>query len=89
MPSATLKLRIIPRARRDEIAGERDGAVLVRLQAPPVEGAANKSLLKFLAKHLGVRPADLSILSGQQSRDKIVRVDGLTQEQAEAALTRP
>ncbi|MBP8951174.1 MAG: DUF167 domain-containing protein [Armatimonadetes bacterium] len=86
MPSATLRLRVIPRARKDEIAGERDGAVVVRLQAPPVEGAANKALLKFLAKQLGVRPGDLTIASGAQSRDKIVRVEGLTQDQADAAM---
>lgn len=86
MPCATLRLRVIPRARKDEIAGERDGAVVVRLQAPPVEGAANKALLKFLAKQLGVRPGDLEIVSGQQSRDKIIRVEGLSQSEADAAV---
>ncbi|NSW58137.1 MAG: YggU family protein [Armatimonadetes bacterium] len=86
MPTATLRLRVIPRARKDEIAGERDGALVVRLKAPPVEGAANKALLKFLASRIGVRPGDLEIVSGHQSRDKVVRVEGLSQSQVDAAV---
>ncbi|PYR58787.1 MAG: hypothetical protein DMF91_16325, partial [Acidobacteria bacterium] len=48
-----LAVRVIPRARKSEIAGTRDGALLVRLAAPPVEGAANDALIEFLAKRLG------------------------------------
>lgn len=86
MPQATLKLRVIPRAKKDEIAGEREGAIVVRLQAPPVEGAANKALTKFLAKTLNVRASDITITSGDKSRDKVVVIVGVSQEDAEQAL---
>ena len=76
---ATLKVRVIPRARRNEVAGWREGALVVRLTAPPVEGAANKLLLRFLARELGVRPPDLTLLSGEKSREKLLRIEGLTQ----------
>ena len=81
-----LKIRVIPRAKRDEIAERRGDAVVVRLQAPPVEGAANRALVKFLSKHLGVHGADISIVSGDKSRDKVVRVEGLSQEELDRLL---
>ena len=86
MPQATLKLRVIPRARKDQTAGEREGAIIVRLQAPPVEGAANRALTKFLAKTLGVRASDITITSGDKSRDKVVVIEGISQQEAEKAL---
>lgn len=81
-----VKIRVIPRAKRDEIAQRRGDAVLVRLQAPPVEGAANKALVKVLSKHLGVHGADIEILSGDKSRDKVIVVRGLTAAEVEARL---
>jgi uncharacterized protein (TIGR00251 family) len=88
MPSTRLQIRVIPRARKDEVAERRGDAIVVRLQAPPVEGAANKALLKFLAKALGVRPADLTVVAGEKSRDKVVQIEGLSQEDVEKALIR-
>jgi uncharacterized protein (TIGR00251 family) len=84
--AATLRVRVIPRARKTELAGRRQGALLVRLTAPPVEGAANRLLLRFLAAHLGVRPADVTLLSGETSRDKVVRVEGLTEAEVQERL---
>ena len=52
----------------------------VRLQAPPVEGAANKALAKFLAETLGIRAADVRIVSGEKSRDKVVEISGATED---------
>ena len=66
-----------PRARRDEIAGERDGAILVRVTAPPVDGRANAALVKVLAKRIGVARGRVSVVRGERSRDKLVRIDGL------------
>lgn len=83
---ATLTLRIIPRARHDGIGERRGEALVVRLQAPPVEGAANEALTRYLAKVLGVRPGDVRIVSGARSRDKVVQVEGLTQEETERRL---
>ena len=65
-----IRVRVIPRASRDEIVGVLDGALKVRIQAPPVEGKANTCLVKFLAKQWGLRRADLEILSGASARTK-------------------
>jgi len=81
MPGTQLKVRVIPRAGKDALAGRRGDALLVRLQAPPVEGAANKALAKFLAETLGIRAADVRIVSGEKSRDKVVEISGATETQ--------
>jgi len=81
---ARFAVRLTPRARRDEIAGvvEVDGkpALAVRLTAPPVEGAANKALIAFLAERLGVPKSAVAIEAGEKSRLKIVRVHGVAEE---------
>ena len=79
---------MIPRARRDEIAGEREGRLLVRVTAPPVEGAANRALCRLVAKRVGVARGRVSVMRGGSSRDKVVRVEGLSGPQLRAALTR-
>lgn len=84
--SALLTLRVIPRAKKTEWGGRRGDALVVRLQAPPVEGAANEALLKFLAKELGVRPSDLEIVSGERARDKVIRVGGMTDAEVSSKL---
>ncbi|MQC17891.1 MAG: DUF167 domain-containing protein [Chloroflexi bacterium] len=58
---ARITVRITPRASRDEVVGERDGLVLVRVTAPPVEGAANEALVRVLAKALGLPRGDVGI----------------------------
>ncbi len=78
--AATLKVRVIPRARRNEITGWRDEALVVRLTAPPVGGAANKLLKRFLARELGLRPSEIEIVRGEKARDKVLRLGGLSQE---------
>ena len=67
-------VRVVPRASRTGAAGEHDGALRVRVAAPPVEGAPNEELTRFLARALGVAPRDVEILSGQASKLKRVRV---------------
>jgi uncharacterized protein len=84
---AIVKVRVIPRAKRSEIAGLRGEAWLVRLQAPPVEGAANDELIGVLAKTLGVPRRDVTIVSGEHSREKRVRVAGLDATTAQALLS--
>jgi uncharacterized protein (TIGR00251 family) len=73
----TLRVRVQPRASRDAIAGERAGALLVRLTAPPVEGAANAALLRLVARALGVPPSSIEILRGATGRDKLLRIAGV------------
>jgi uncharacterized protein len=67
-----------PRASRNEIAGERDGALRVRLTAPPVDNAANAALVELLAKALGIARRDIRIVSGATSRRKVVEIHGVT-----------
>ena len=82
-----IALRVVPRAHRSEIVGEHGGALKVRLAAPPVEGAANRALVAFLARCLEVRKQQVSIESGEHSRQKRVRVAGLTAAEALARLS--
>jgi hypothetical protein len=73
----TLRVRVQPRASKDALAGEREGALVVRLTAPPVEGAANEALARFLGKALGVAPSAVRVTSGATGRNKVVSVAGL------------
>jgi uncharacterized protein (TIGR00251 family) len=79
-------VRVVPRAGRTQVAGVRGDALLVRLAAPPVEGAANEALVAFLARIFDRPKRDVTIASGHASRDKRVVVAGLTAESAAACL---
>jgi len=76
----TLRVRVVPRASRSMIAGEIDGAVKIRIASPPVDGAANEELVRFLAKLLGVGRSSVQILAGQTSKNKIIGVSGISVE---------
>jgi uncharacterized protein YggU (UPF0235/DUF167 family) len=78
---------VIPRARRGEIGGERGGLLLIRLTAPPVDGAANAALCRLVARRAGVPARRVSIVRGQTSRDKVVRVEGMTADELRALMT--
>ena len=75
--AALVRVRLQPRAGRDEIAGERAGALLVRVSAPPVEGRANDALCRLLAKAAGVPQSSAAVVRGATGRDKLVRLDGV------------
>jgi len=81
-----ITVRVIPRAGRSELAGTRDGSLLVRLNAPPVDGAANVELIALLADILGVPRRDVTITSGATSRRKRVKVVGITADRAASRL---
>lgn len=83
---ARLTVHVLPRASRSEIAGWREGALRVRLTAPPVDGAANNALTDFLASTLGVRRAEVMLISGHTSRTKVVQVSEMTDEDLRARL---
>jgi uncharacterized protein len=79
--STTLLVRVIPRSGRTALGGKRGEALLVRLAAAPVDGAANDALVRFLADLLDRPRRDVAIVAGEKSRDKQVRIAGLTRDQ--------
>ena len=83
-----LDVRVIPRAKRTEAAGLRNGALVVRLAAPPVDGAANTALVAFLASALGVPSRAVQLLSGERGRQKRILIAGAVVAQVESALLR-
>ena len=70
----TLTVRIVPRASRSEITGYHDGALRIRVAAAPVEGAANRELIRFLSKTFRVPQNAIAIISGSNSKNKIIRI---------------
>jgi uncharacterized protein len=67
-------IRVKPGATRDAVGGERDGALIVSVKAPAVEGKANEAVRKVLAKALGVRSRDVVVVRGERGRDKLVEL---------------
>ena len=83
---AVIDIKVIPRAGRSQIAGTRDNAILIRLAAAPVEGAANAELIDVLSDALHVPKRDVTVIAGDKSRAKRVRVVGLTAAVVRARL---
>jgi uncharacterized protein (TIGR00251 family) len=81
-----LAVRLQPRARRDEVVGVRDGRVVIRVTAPPVDGRANDALCRLIAKAAGVAPSRVTIVRGHTAREKVVRVEGVDERSLRAAL---
>ena len=81
-----LEIKVIPRAGRSGFAGLRDGALLVRLAAAPVDGAANDELIALIAKTLRIPKRDVTIVSGERSRSKRIRIAGIDREQVLSKL---
>lgn len=82
-----LRVHVVPRAGRSGIAGTRDGALLVRLNAAPVAGAANAELIETIADAIGVPKRAVSIASGEKSRRKAVRVSGVSIDEVRSRLS--
>ena len=75
--SCRLEVKVIPGASRDEVAGTMGNAVKIKLRAPPVEGRANEALIEFLSARLDLPRRALSLVRGDTSRQKLLRIDGL------------
>ena len=89
MASAKIPIRVQARARHDELVAIREGVLLVRVAAPALDGRANRSLCRLLAKRLCVAPSSVTIIRGKRSRDKLVQVEGVDQATLDAALGNP
>ena len=81
-----LRVLVAPRSATTKVLGLHDGMVKVALTAPPVDGAANKALIAFLAKMLGVSKSSVTIIAGETSRKKSVSVEGIGPEEATRRL---
>lgn len=81
-----IRIRLQPRSSKNTIDGVQEGSLRIRLTAPPVENEANRAVIEFLSDILGIRKSSLEIYSGHKSRDKRVKVEGMTLEAIEAAF---
>lgn len=81
-----MRVRVQPRAKREGIDGIRNGALRIRLNAPPVDGAANERLIAFLAERLELPRSAFSIVSGHKGREKTVRANRATAARLDALL---
>ena len=79
--SCTIKVRVQPKSSRNQVDGFQDRALRVRVTAAPTEGQANAAVIAILAKTLGVSKSRLEIIRGYSSRDKVISVDALTEQE--------
>jgi uncharacterized protein (TIGR00251 family) len=82
----TLKIHLHPRASRDEICGLHGDALKIKVTAPSIEGKANMALKRFIAKKLNLAASQVEIMVGQRSREKILRISGISRTEVEKAL---
>jgi len=81
-----VNVRVIPRASKSEIVGIHDGALKIRISAPPVDGAANVEIIRFLAKTFGVSKSNVFILSGETSKNKRIKIANLSKSSFEEKI---
>jgi uncharacterized protein (TIGR00251 family) len=76
-----LSVKVTPSAGRNEITGWRDGALHLKIAAPPEKGKANKELIDFLGRKLGIKKSAISIIKGQTGRNKVITIEGMNREE--------
>jgi uncharacterized protein (TIGR00251 family) len=86
MDGCEIAVRLQPRARANEIVGEREGSIVVRVTAPPLDGRANEALCRLIAKRAGIGVRRVSVLRGAGSREKVVGVEGIGVKDLRTAL---
>ena len=84
--SCTVAIKVIPNAPRTEIVGRLGAAMKIKVHAPPVEGRANEALCEFLADKLRLSRRAVTVLRGTSSQQKVIRIQGLTSEEAQLRL---
>jgi len=82
----TFDIQVIPHASRAELVGAQNGALKIKVTAPPVEGAANEACIKLLAKELGLKKSQMEISSGAKSRKKTVMIKDINKEELETKI---
>ena len=82
-----IRVRVIPRAKKDQISGfMQDGTLKVRIARPPIDGRANQALIKFLSASLGIQRDQISITSGTSSRNKTLEIRGMSMREFQARI---
>lgn len=84
--TARIRVRVIPNAKKSEFAGYREGELVLRLNAPAVEGKANRAAVEFMSRYFGVSRSAVSIVSGEKGRHKIFQIVGLEPSDLERKL---
>ena len=82
----TLRFHIVPNAKIDKVAGEHGGAIKIKLRAPAREGKANAALRTFLSEELKIPQRAITLEHGQRSRDKVIRIDGMSEQDVRSRL---
>ena len=72
-----LRVRVIPNARRTEFSGTREGECVLRLNAPAIEGKANRAAIEFLARHFGISRSRVTLVAGEKARHKVFEIAGV------------
>jgi uncharacterized protein len=85
---AILRFHVVPNAKTNEVTGEHGGAIKIKLRAAAREGKANAALRSFLAQELRISQSAIVPEYGEKSRDKLIRIDGLSEEEVRASLFR-
>lgn len=78
---ARIEVKLRPRGRADELLGLTDGILQARVSAPPVNGKANEALCRLVAKRVGVAPSRVRVVRGEKSRQKLLLIEGIDQDQ--------
>ncbi|MBM2838880.1 MAG: hypothetical protein HW415_1505 [Deltaproteobacteria bacterium] len=81
-----INIHLQPRASKNEIVGIHGESIKVRLTSPPVEGAANSHAIEFFAKKLGIQKSKITIVSGEKSRHKTLKIEGLTKSETASSI---
>jgi hypothetical protein len=81
-----IRVRVQPRAGREEVAGERSGAILIRVTAPAEGGRANDALVRLISRRVGVARGAVEIVRGHKGREKLIRVAGMGDDEVRASL---
>jgi len=82
----TIRVHVIPNAKAVKVVGEHGEAIKIKLQAPAIEGKANSALRRFLAEKLSIPQRAIVLERGERSRDKVLRIDGLSEEEVRKQL---
>ena len=86
MTDVSLHIRVTPRGSKNEILERHGDTIRIKITAPPVEGAANKACMEFVANQLGIKRSQVTIVAGEKSRDKILLISGITPEDVDRAF---